>query len=268
MTVETDWADVRLTRGRLGRGVRGARPRHPAQRGPRPGLGGAAHDPRRQRTTARSPTSCSGSRCGQNRELLAAFNRAWPLLEATDVVGDLWSVPAYLRRCAPWLGADEVRLLQRADAQAWTVSDLPFLDAARQRLGDPETLAAPARQEAAVAAERERMSDRHRRPDRDRRLRAAADDDAAPPGPAGRPGRPGRAAHRRPGPARRPVRAHRRRRGAGADRRGVADAAAALPVAELHRSSATAPRPGTGSPSRGRSGSARIGLDRTSAWPR
>jgi hypothetical protein len=31
----------------------------------------------------------------QDRELVTAFNRAWPLLEATDLVGDLWSVPAY-----------------------------------------------------------------------------------------------------------------------------------------------------------------------------
>ena len=95
---------------------------------------------------------------GQNRELLTAFNRAWPLLEATDLVGDLWSVPAYLRKCAPWLGADDVRLLQRADAQAWTVSDLPFLDVARQRLGDPETSRRRRRQEAVTAAERERMA--------------------------------------------------------------------------------------------------------------
>src|SRR5262249_38388626 len=28
----------------------------------------------------------------QNRELLTALNRAWPLLEAADLVGDLWSV--------------------------------------------------------------------------------------------------------------------------------------------------------------------------------
>ena len=44
----------------------------------------------------------------QNRELLTAFNRAWPLLEAADLVGDLWSVPAYLRMCAPWLSPDDV----------------------------------------------------------------------------------------------------------------------------------------------------------------
>ena len=73
----------------------------------------------------------------QNDELVDAFGRAWPLIDPTDLVGDLWSVPAYLRRCAPWLEPDEVRLLQRADPQAWTRSDLPLLDAARQRLGDP-----------------------------------------------------------------------------------------------------------------------------------
>jgi superfamily I DNA/RNA helicase len=95
----------------------------------------------------------------RNRELLATFNRAWPLLEPTDLVGDLWSVPAYLRKCAPWLGADDVRRLQRADPEAWTVSDLPLLDAARQRLGDPETSRRRHRQEAVVAFERERMAD-------------------------------------------------------------------------------------------------------------
>jgi hypothetical protein len=94
----------------------------------------------------------------RNGELLAVFNRAWPLLEAADLVGDLWSVPAYLRRCAPWLRPDEVRTLQRADAQAWTVSDLPLLDAARQRLGDPEASRRRRRQQATAAAERERMA--------------------------------------------------------------------------------------------------------------
>jgi hypothetical protein len=94
----------------------------------------------------------------QNRALLETFNRAWPLLEPTDVVGDLWSVPAYLRRCAPGLTADDVRTLQRADPQAWTVPDLPFLDAARQRLGDPETSRRRRRQEGTVATELERMS--------------------------------------------------------------------------------------------------------------
>jgi len=94
----------------------------------------------------------------QNRELLTTFNHAWPLLEAADLVGDLWSVPAYLRKCAPWLSSDDVRALQRADAQAWTVSDLPLLDAARLRLGDPGVSRRKRRQEATVAAEREQRA--------------------------------------------------------------------------------------------------------------
>src|SRR6476659_6674453 len=57
----------------------------------------------------------------QSRELATAFNKAWTLLEAGDLVGDLWSVPAYLRMCASWLSPEEVRELQRADPQAWTV---------------------------------------------------------------------------------------------------------------------------------------------------
>ena len=94
----------------------------------------------------------------QNRELITALYRAWPLLEATDLVGDLWSVPAYLRMCAPWLSAAEVTHLQRRDAQAWTVSDLPLLDAARQRLGDPEASRRRRQRDVVVAAEREQMA--------------------------------------------------------------------------------------------------------------
>lgn len=95
----------------------------------------------------------------QDRELVTTLNRAWPLIEAADLVSDLWTVPAYLRMCAPWLDRDEIATLQRKEApQAWTVSDLPLLDAARQRLGDPEAARRKRRHDAAVAAERERMS--------------------------------------------------------------------------------------------------------------
>ncbi|MEU7371608.1 RNA polymerase recycling motor ATPase HelR [Streptomyces hygroscopicus] len=95
-----------------------------------------------------------------DEELVGTLNRAWPLLEAADLVGDLWSVPAYLRMCAPWLGPDQVRKLRRKeDPQGWTVSDLPLLDAARQRLGDPRAARRGQRHRAAVAAERERMAE-------------------------------------------------------------------------------------------------------------
>ncbi|MGW6704331.1 RNA polymerase recycling motor ATPase HelR [Streptomyces sp. NPDC054956] len=95
----------------------------------------------------------------QDRELIGALNRAWPMLDAGELVGDLWSVPAYLRKCAPRLGPDDVRALQREDARAWTVSDLPLLDAARQRLGDAEASVRKRQQEASVAAERARRAD-------------------------------------------------------------------------------------------------------------
>jgi DNA helicase IV len=106
----------------------------------------------------RAPVGALGQSLRQNRELNAALNRAWPLIEAADLVGDLWSVPAYLRLCAPWLRPDEVRLLKRADAQAWTVSDLPLLDAARQRLGDPETSRRNRLRDAAVADRQQSMA--------------------------------------------------------------------------------------------------------------
>jgi hypothetical protein len=94
----------------------------------------------------------------QNQDLRTTFSRAWPLLEAEDLISDLWSVPAYLRKCAPWLTPAEVRALQRPQAQAWTVSDLPVLDAARQRLGDPSISQRKRQQNAIIASEREQKA--------------------------------------------------------------------------------------------------------------
>src|SRR5215217_4005989 len=99
-----------------------------------------------------------GAALRRNTELIDTLTKAWPMIEPTDLVGDLWEVPAYLRRCAPWLDRDEVRRLQRTDGQAWTVSDLPLLDAARQRLGDPDASRRRRRQKARVAAERDLMN--------------------------------------------------------------------------------------------------------------
>ena len=59
MTVDDPLVRHLAERRRLGRGVRGAGTRHPAQRGARPGLGGAAHDPdgqaRRRRLARPAP---------------------------------------------------------------------------------------------------------------------------------------------------------------------------------------------------------------------
>ncbi|WP_231928340.1 RNA polymerase recycling motor ATPase HelR [Micromonospora echinaurantiaca] len=94
----------------------------------------------------------------RNPELRTAVNRAWPVLDPAELVADLWSVPAYLRKCAPWLSTDDIRKLQRDDARAWTLSDLPLLDAARQRIGDPGASGRRSRSDTAAAVEREQMT--------------------------------------------------------------------------------------------------------------
>lgn len=156
MTVTTHWSDIQLSAGDWAVAFDAAEP-------------GTPHNEARDQVREELLTILVDKHEGdvsdevlrksllKNRELLTTFDRAWPLLEAADVVGDLWSVPAYLRRCAPWLSPDEVARLQRADPQAWTVSDLPYLDAARQRLGDPEASRRSRRHQAALAADREHM---------------------------------------------------------------------------------------------------------------
>jgi DNA helicase IV len=160
MTVETDWSDIWLSADDWAEAFAAPEP-------------GTSHNEARDQIWEQlvtilmdkdkddgdAPADLLRKSLLQNEELLTTVNRAWPLLDAADLVGDLWSVPAYLRTCAPWLSRDDVHALQRPDAQAWTVSDLPLLDAARQRLGDAEASRRRRRQEAAVAAERERMAD-------------------------------------------------------------------------------------------------------------
>ncbi|MEU6531399.1 RNA polymerase recycling motor ATPase HelR [Streptomyces sp. NPDC046928] len=164
MTVTTPWSEIRLTPGDWAAAFDAAEP-------------GTPHNEARDQVweelltllTDRHEEDASGDDAEiparmlrraleRHRELRTAFDRAWPLLEAADLVGDLWTVPAYLRLCAPWLTPDEVRLLQRERPDAWTVSDLPFLDAARQRLGDPEAARRRRRHARTLAAQRERMT--------------------------------------------------------------------------------------------------------------
>jgi len=157
MTVETHWSDIQLSPGDWAEAFDAPDP-------------GTPHNEAREQIWEELLTILIDNHDGdvspdllrksllQNRELRATVNRAWPLIEPADLVADLWSVPAYLRMCAPWLSPDDVQKLQRRDPQAWTVSDLPLLDAARQRLGDPHASRRKRRYDAAVAAEREQRA--------------------------------------------------------------------------------------------------------------
>ncbi len=156
MTVATEWSDIRL------------RPDDWAEAFETPDPGTPHNEARVEiweklleilvdRYDGDEPEDLLRASLAGNRDLLAALNRAWPVLDATEIVGDLWTVPAYLRHCAPWLSPAETRVLRRADATAWTVADLPFLDAARARLGDAEISLRRRRHDASVAAKREQM---------------------------------------------------------------------------------------------------------------
>ncbi|MFE6510918.1 RNA polymerase recycling motor ATPase HelR [Nocardioides sp. NPDC057767] len=93
-----------------------------------------------------------------NAGLLDVFGEVWPRLRPADIVGDLWEVPAFLRMCAPWLTPEQVKQLQRDDPQAWTEADLPLLDAAHRRLGDPDASRRRSAKKAAAAADRRAKS--------------------------------------------------------------------------------------------------------------
>lgn len=157
MTVATDWSDIWLSADDWAEAFRSPEP-------------GTPHNDAREQIWDVLLTilvdkydgneSAAQIRASLNRndDLRAVLDNSWTLIEAADLVGDLWSVPAYLRMSAPWLSADDVRALQRPNAQAWTTSDLPLLDAARRRLGDPEASLRRRATAAAAAADRERMT--------------------------------------------------------------------------------------------------------------
>lgn len=157
MTVETPWMSIRLSPDDWADAFGAAEP-------------GASHNEAREQVLEELlailidqhdeevPPAMVRRALLQDEELMGTFAKAWRILDPADVIRDLWSVPAYLRRCAPWLSAEEVQALQRGTDAAWTLSDLPLLDAARQRVGDPEAARRERRRAAVLEAEREQMS--------------------------------------------------------------------------------------------------------------
>ncbi|KAA9107964.1 RNA polymerase recycling motor ATPase HelR [Microbacterium rhizomatis] len=157
LVVETPWIDLRLGADDWAEAFTSAEP-------------GASHDDAREQVwqtlieiltdsaDGAVPASLLHRAFAQNEELRAAFARAWPLLDPLGLVAQLWSSPSFLRRAAPWLSDAEVLALQRDEPRAWTTADLPFLDAARRRIGDPTASMERRRRKAELAAEREEMS--------------------------------------------------------------------------------------------------------------
>ncbi|MGJ9421599.1 RNA polymerase recycling motor ATPase HelR [Aeromicrobium sp. CF3.5] len=154
MVVQTGWADLPLNPGDWAEAFAAVDPGTPHNEG-REQIWEAlltiltdAHDGDESAAVVRRALE-------QNADLHRALHRAWPMIEATDLISDLWSTPAYLRLCAPWLTPDEVGSLRRDEGAPWTTADLPLLDAARRRLGDSGASTRERRNEAHVELERE-----------------------------------------------------------------------------------------------------------------
>lgn len=158
LVVETPWADVEVTAADWAEAFAAASP-------------GATHNDNRDDVWeellgilvdrhgdaegAEAPDQAVRRALARDEGLAQTYRRAWPVLDPARVVADLFTVRSYLRRCAPWLDDADIDALQRRDPDAWTLSDLPLLDAARRRIGDPEAVRVRRRREALQAAESE-----------------------------------------------------------------------------------------------------------------
>jgi len=160
VVVETDWADVPVTPDDWADAFDAADPGDPHNTA-RSDVWEALVEIVTDRLAGAAPPRAIRASVDESEALRDAFRRAWPVLDPDGVVADLLAVPDHLARCAPDLSAADRALLHRTDtspdARAWTRADLPVLDAARRRIGDPAATARERRAAAARAAERERM---------------------------------------------------------------------------------------------------------------
>jgi len=140
MTVETPWADIPFRADDWEEAFDSAEP-------------GAPHDDARDQVWERILEILSDRLGGQvpvraldravrEGALFEVFDAAWPVLDPAAVVADVLQSRPELRR---------------DDPRAWTTADLPLLDAARSRIGDPAAVERRRRAAAAAALEEERM---------------------------------------------------------------------------------------------------------------
>ena len=155
MTVETDSSDIRLSAADWAEAFEAPDPGTP-HNDARDQVWESVLSILQDKHDGDEPADLLRKSLQQNRELLVTFNRAWPLLEATDL-GDLWSVPAYLRSAPP---GSAPTTSGRCSARTPRLDRLRPADAGRgpQSARRPGGVPAQRRQEAIVAAERERMA--------------------------------------------------------------------------------------------------------------
>lgn len=89
--------------------------------------------------------------------LRETFDRVWPMLSPAGLVAALWTSPPLIARHAAWLSDDDAERIRRTDGTAWTLADLPLLDAARDLIGDPAATERRLAHARALTAERERI---------------------------------------------------------------------------------------------------------------
>ncbi|WP_407334668.1 RNA polymerase recycling motor ATPase HelR [Dietzia kunjamensis] len=156
MLVQTEWVDLRLTPADWAEAfgsVEDGTPHNEAHPQIRETVAEILVDRALHSSTGGVPEEVLRAELAAHPDLHRALYRVWPMISATDLVGDLWTVPAYLRLCAPWLTTEQLQLLQRPAAGAWTTVDLPLLDAAHHRLGDADRARRAQRRRAERSAE-------------------------------------------------------------------------------------------------------------------
>ncbi|WP_206472599.1 RNA polymerase recycling motor ATPase HelR [Dietzia sp. KRD202] len=156
MVMQTEWLDLRLTPADWAEAfgsVEDGTPHNEAHPQIRETVAEILVDRALHNSAGGVPEEVLRAELAAHPDLHRALYRVWPMISATDLVGDLWTVPAYLRLCAPWLTTEQLRLLQRPAAGAWTTVDLPLLDAAHHRLGDADRARRTQRRRADRSAE-------------------------------------------------------------------------------------------------------------------
>lgn len=95
-----------------------------------------------------------------NDRLRVTLNLAWLPMDGAWMLDQMFSKPAQLRRFAPWLTDEQVRMLTREPGAPLTRSDIPLLDEALELLGpDPHEAARRAARDARRAEEEQYARD-------------------------------------------------------------------------------------------------------------